>query len=98
MPSREGRVDLFQSISQLGKLGITSLLVEGGSKLIGSFFDLNLVDKVVAFIAPVIIGGSDAPSSVGGLGVNNLSEAVHIINKRVEFVGDDLAVIGYCRE
>ena len=98
MPSKEGRIDIFKSISELGKLGVTSVLVEGGSNIIGSFFDLKLVDKVVAFIAPVIVGGSDALSSVGGLGVNNLSKVLHIKNKRVELIGDDLVVTGYCRE
>jgi len=59
LPSEEGLVDLERLLKTLGEREITSVLVEGGGILLGSLFDYGLVDKVVAFIAPIIIGFDD---------------------------------------
>ena len=66
--ARSGSVDLTALMECLGKAGITSVLVEGGGRLAGALFDDRLIDKIAAFVAPVIIGGSDAPGPVGGSG------------------------------
>jgi len=70
-PSMDGIIDLEVLLKKLGQRQITSVLVEGGGILIGSLFDQHLVDKVIVFIAPIIIGG-DAKSAVTGHGVENL--------------------------
>ena len=95
LPAEDGRVDLEALLSLLGERQVTSLMVEGGSELLGSFFDRNLVDKVAACIAPVIIGGAAAKSSVGGHGSNTLAEAYRLRDVEVEPIGDDLIVTGY---
>jgi diaminohydroxyphosphoribosylaminopyrimidine deaminase/5-amino-6-(5-phosphoribosylamino)uracil reductase len=82
-------------LQTLGERQITSVLVEGGGTLLGSFFDAGLVDKVVAFIAPVIIGGQAAPPAVGGMGVEKLARALRLRDVHVEKLGDDLMVSGY---
>ena len=95
LPAEDERVNLEALLCLLGERQVTSLMVEGGSELLGSFFDLNLVDKVAAFIAPVIIGGAAAKSAVGGHGSNSLAEAYRLRNVQVEPIGDDLIVTGY---
>ena len=66
IPANDGSVDLAELLEALGRREVTSVLVEGGSTVLGSLFDQCLVDKVVAFVAPVIIGGKSAPSPVSG--------------------------------
>ncbi|MBF8267882.1 MAG: ribD [Dehalococcoidia bacterium] len=93
----DGSVDLRALLKALGEREITSLLVEGGGTLLGSFFDLGLVDKVVAFLSPVILGGRDAPSPVEGAGVPTMAEAMRLKRTRVEVLGQDVLVTGYLR-
>jgi len=64
LPAEGGWVDLEGLLRTLGKQEVTSVLVEGGGILLGSLFDLRLVDKVVAFIAPIIIGGREGKTAV----------------------------------
>ncbi len=93
-PGKDGRVDLGAALSELGRRQITSLLVEGGGTLLGSLFDEGLVDRVVGFVAPVIVGGADAPSPVSGLGVERIGDAIRLQGVRLERFGDDLAIMG----
>ncbi len=95
LPSHSGAVDLEALLTTLGNCDITSVLVEGGGTLIGALFDLNLVDKVVAFVAPVIIGGKEAVSPVGGVGIVKMEEALRLCDVAVHRFGEDVAVIGY---
>ena len=96
VPGDGGSVDLQGVLRHLGDRGICGVMVEGGGALLGSLFDLGLVDKVVAFVAPVIIGGGGAPSPVAGLGVERLSDAVRLEKLRVARFGRDTCIIGYC--
>ena len=96
VPADDGAVDLSTLLETLGRRNITSVLVEGGGTLLGSLFDLGLVDKVVAFIAPTIIGGKLAPGPVGGLGVERIADARGLHRVKVMRFGADVAVIGYC--
>ena len=63
--------------------------------LLGALFDLGLVDKVVAFVAPAIIGGASAPSPVGGSGGAAMSNVARLERVRVERVEGDILVVGY---
>lgn len=95
LPARNELIDLARLLTELGKREITSVLVEGGSMLLGYLFDQGLVDKVVAFISPVIIGGEKAKTAVGGKGVDRVAEALQIKQVKVDRIGDNLVVSGY---
>ena len=95
-PSRAARVDLAAVLKHLGNIPVSSVLVEGGSELMGSLFDEGLVDKVAAFISPSIIGGKSSLNAVGGRGANVMSEKYSLINVSREFIGPDVLISGYC--
>jgi diaminohydroxyphosphoribosylaminopyrimidine deaminase/5-amino-6-(5-phosphoribosylamino)uracil reductase len=90
------RVDLNQLLRLLGDRGILSVLVEGGAEVNGAFFDNHLVDGVVAFLAPIVIGGGRAPTAVGGQGAEQLKDALRLSNLQVKRIGEDLMVTGEC--
>ena len=69
------RVPLKPLLSALARQGIISLMVEGGGEVLGSFFDLGLVDRVYWFIAPVILGSSQSRMAVAGRGAARLADA-----------------------
>ena len=75
--------------------GIVSVLIEGGANVLGSVFEARLVDKVVVFIAPRIIGGLGSPSPVLGDGIDVLANAVNLIDVRVTELNGDIVVVGY---
>lgn len=95
LPCTAGVIDLRQLMKVLGERQITSVLVEGGGILLGSLFDSGLVDKVIAFLAPIIIGGEEARPSVAGKGIEQLSDCTKMKQIKVERVGDDIMVVGY---
>ena len=98
LPLDGGLVDLEELLKVLGERGITSVLVEGGGILLGSLFDYGLVDKVVAFIAPIIIGGEGAKTAVGGKGVDKVVDSLKLKHVSLEKLGEDLMISGYVRE
>jgi diaminohydroxyphosphoribosylaminopyrimidine deaminase/5-amino-6-(5-phosphoribosylamino)uracil reductase len=91
---QDGRVDLHAILAELGRRGIMSLLVEGGAGVHGACFDAGLVDKVVVFVAPVILGGP-APAPVGGAGVERLVQAWRLTSVEIRQVEQDLVIEGY---
>ncbi|MBA7661395.1 Riboflavin biosynthesis protein RibD [subsurface metagenome] len=95
LPSAEGLVNLKKLLKVLGEQEITSVLVEGGGILLGSLFDSGLVDKVIAFIAPIIIGGREAKTAVGGEGVDKVAESLKLERVSIERLGEDVMVSGY---
>ncbi len=95
LPSEEGMVNIEELLKVLGKREVVSILVEGGGKLLGSLFDHHLVDKVLAFISPIVIGGKEAKSAVGGNGVGNIAEALRLNQVKVENFSDAILVSGY---
>ncbi|MBI4339588.1 MAG: bifunctional diaminohydroxyphosphoribosylaminopyrimidine deaminase/5-amino-6-(5-phosphoribosylamino)uracil reductase RibD [Chloroflexi bacterium] len=94
-PGEDGRVDLRALLAYLGRRQITSVLAEGGGTLLGSLFDQRLVDKVAAFIAPVVIGGARAVPAVAGQGVATVGQAARLKDVEVHTLGGDLLVTGY---
>ena len=94
-PAADGRVDLRSLLQHLGGREITGLLVEGGGTLLASLFQQGLVDKVCAFVAPVLIGGRDAPTPWDGAGHHTLADALRLERVTTERLEDDLVVVGY---
>ncbi len=95
LPAEKGVIDLKQLLALLGEREVTSVMVEGGSNLFGSLFDNDLVDKVLAFVAPIIIGGDEAMSAVGGSGAKKMAEALRLKRVKIMEFGDDIMISGY---
>ena len=95
LSAEESIMDLTGLLGMLGKRQITSMLVEGGNKLFGSLFDSGLVDKTLAFVSPIIIGGDAAKSAVGGKGVNMVTEALRLSRVKMSEFGGDILISGY---
>ncbi len=91
-----GRVRLRPLFEGLGGRGLLSVLIEGGGTVNASAFAEGLVDKVIALIAPIVIGGAEAPTPVEGAGLAQVSGALRLRDVRViGDLGDDIAIQGY---
>src|SRR6266568_4323383 len=94
-PGLDGRVPIDALLDQLGQRGILSLLVEGGAQTHAAFLAVGLVNKVYAYIAPKLIGGSEALGPVGGVGIVHLNDALRLRDTEVVTLGDDILFSGY---
>ncbi len=88
------KVDLCDLLRHLCSFELRNILVEGGAELIGSLLDEKLADHALVFIAPKIIGGSRALTSVGGRGIDRLSRAVFLENTSFEKIKEDILIRG----
>jgi diaminohydroxyphosphoribosylaminopyrimidine deaminase / 5-amino-6-(5-phosphoribosylamino)uracil reductase len=96
LPARaDGRVPIEALLDQLGKRGILSVLVEGGAETHAAFLAAGLVNKVYAYIAPKLIGGTRAPGPVGGEGIEHLRDALDMLEVDVTDLGGDILISGY---
>ncbi|MFO0753364.1 MAG: bifunctional diaminohydroxyphosphoribosylaminopyrimidine deaminase/5-amino-6-(5-phosphoribosylamino)uracil reductase RibD [Thermodesulfovibrionales bacterium] len=91
------RVDLSWLMRVLGEREISSVLIEGGSSLNACALQDGIVDKVVFFVAPKIIGGRDSLPAIGGAAFRRLEEAHSIYAMKVKRAGPDLIIEGYVR-
>jgi diaminohydroxyphosphoribosylaminopyrimidine deaminase/5-amino-6-(5-phosphoribosylamino)uracil reductase len=92
---QDGRVNLPELMSRLGDMGVSSVLIEGGGELNASAFRSGIVDKLVWFIAPKIIGRKDAVAVIEGSVKPEPKEAVRIRNLSITTIGEDLMLEGY---
>jgi len=92
---KEGEVDLLALMGLLGEREITSVLVEGGSRVNASALRSGIVDKAIFFFAPKIIGGVDSLPMFGREGVKDLDQAVRLKDIEISRTGEDIMVIGY---
>ncbi len=90
-----GRVNLNELMEKLGELKIDSVLLEGGATINYSSLKSGIVDKVLFYIAPKIIGGENSKTPVGGTGILELKDAFKISNMTTTLVGEDILVEGY---
>jgi diaminohydroxyphosphoribosylaminopyrimidine deaminase/5-amino-6-(5-phosphoribosylamino)uracil reductase len=90
-----GRVDLKDLMKKLGKRDILSVLIEGGAEVHASALKDGIVDKVVLFIAPLLMTGRDSICSIGGTSPVKLTHALKLRDVTTRFVGQDLMVEGY---
>ncbi|HOE65900.1 MAG TPA: bifunctional diaminohydroxyphosphoribosylaminopyrimidine deaminase/5-amino-6-(5-phosphoribosylamino)uracil reductase RibD [Candidatus Hydrogenedentes bacterium] len=96
-PSRKGGVDLRHLMRELAAREITSVLIEGGGTTHASAFEEGIVDKVMFFIAPKIIGGRDAVTAVEGEGIERMAEALPLERMTARPVGEDILVEAYVK-
>ena len=96
-PTQEGRISLPALCMELGRQGITSVLVEGGGEVHAGFLQDHLAHRIAFFYAPKIVGGREAPRSVGGIGWESLAEAPRLDGPRWRSVGDDLLLTASIR-
>ena len=88
------RVDLSAALAQLAALGIRRLLVEGGGTLIFELLRLRLVDELQVYLAPLIFGGSQAPTLADGAGLPR-SAAIALERRRIQALDDGGVVLHY---
>ncbi len=93
--SRDGLVDLQDLMRRLGALGITSVLIEGGSELNASAVRSGVVNKVITMLAPTLLGGRDAIGAIGGRSPGRLHDAVRLREVSTRRLGEDVIVEGY---
>jgi diaminohydroxyphosphoribosylaminopyrimidine deaminase/5-amino-6-(5-phosphoribosylamino)uracil reductase len=86
-------VDLTQLLKKAGESQITSLLVEGGSRVFTSFLKEKLVDKIYYFLSPKILG--EGLGSFGDLGIKEISDSITLRDCEIKRFKNDLLVIGY---
>jgi diaminohydroxyphosphoribosylaminopyrimidine deaminase/5-amino-6-(5-phosphoribosylamino)uracil reductase len=96
IPSRE-EVDLNLLMKELGKEEITSVLIEGGTHINTSALHAGIVDKVLLFYAPRIIGGRRAPLIVNGKGVSRVEDALLLHRIKTRKFGNDVMIEGYIK-
>ena len=92
--SGKTRVDIKDLLSRLYRIGITSVLLEGGGQLAWGALEAGVVDRCLFFYAPIIIGGESAPTGIKGIGIKTLDEAPRLIDVRSLRVGPDLLING----
>lgn len=85
-----GRPHLAEVIADLGKRGIQGVLLEGGPTLAWSMVEQDLVDRIVAYTAPTLIGGVSAPGVLGGTGFAPIASARPVSIDDVRRIGDDV--------
>lgn len=91
------KIQLHPLLRFLGKKGISSILVEGGSEVFGSFMDEKLIDRLYWFIAPKIIGGRKATPALGGEGILRMRNALELKNWKIQKIGADILIEVYAR-
>jgi diaminohydroxyphosphoribosylaminopyrimidine deaminase/5-amino-6-(5-phosphoribosylamino)uracil reductase len=94
---RSGKIDLKNLMKTMGGYGVTSVLIEGGAEVNASALHAGIVDKVVLFVAPLLMTGKDSVCCIGGTSPLRLSRAIRLKNIRVDFAGQDLMIEGYLR-
>lgn len=94
-PSRTAQ--LHELLAELGRRRMTNLLVEGGSEVLGAFFDAGLIDEVWAFVAPKLLGGAEARTPIAGHGREPMSQSILLSNPRWQDLSGDLLLRARCR-
>ena len=94
-PVRDDQIDLKSLMVELGSMGMTSLLIEGGSRVIASAIRSGVIDKVFFFYAPKILGGDDGIPICQGPGPEQMKDSIRVRDIRVQRFDDDVMIEGY---
>ena len=89
---KDGHIDLNDLMAKLGERNIDSILLEGGGTLNWSALESGIVNKVLAYVAPKLFGGSNAKTPIEGLGTDSPANAVLLKNSTVTHLGDDILI------
>jgi diaminohydroxyphosphoribosylaminopyrimidine deaminase/5-amino-6-(5-phosphoribosylamino)uracil reductase len=92
------RARIASALEQLGSEGITSILLEGGPRLAGSFLDAGEIDEIRLFIAPIVLGGHNARDPLESEGVDSIADAVRGLTLICDRVGEDLLITSRIKE
>ena len=92
---KHDRIDMGALMTQLGAMEISSLLIEGGSQVLGSAFRAGIVDKVQFFFAPKILGGDDGIPICSGPGAKLMGQSIALKDSVVHRFDDDVLIEGY---
>ncbi|MEE2620789.1 MAG: dihydrofolate reductase family protein, partial [Chloroflexota bacterium] len=95
---KDGTLDLTMILKDLSDRGCINVLMEGGGKLLGSLIDLNLVNKVRLFISPMLIGGESSTDSIGGDGIEFISQSKKLTDIEVKIIESDIMVTGLIKD
>ncbi|QTA79497.1 Riboflavin biosynthesis protein [Desulfonema limicola] len=95
IPLKNGLIDLGYLMYQLGNMGITSLLIEGGSRVIASALKAGIVDKIMFFYAPKILGGDDGFPICRGPGPEFMNQSKFVKDLNIRRFGEDIMIEGY---
>jgi diaminohydroxyphosphoribosylaminopyrimidine deaminase/5-amino-6-(5-phosphoribosylamino)uracil reductase len=94
--NEQARVE--SALDQLGAAGITSILLEGGPRLAGAFFDAGEVDEMRLFVAPLVVGAHKARDPLEGSGAERISEAARALDVVCDRIEDDVLITARLRE
>jgi diaminohydroxyphosphoribosylaminopyrimidine deaminase / 5-amino-6-(5-phosphoribosylamino)uracil reductase len=94
---KDGLIDLVALVERLGSMQLTSLLIEGGSRVLASAFNAGIVDKVFFFYAPKILGGDDGVPICSGPGPELMSQSIAVRDIGLHRFDDDIMIEGYIR-
>jgi diaminohydroxyphosphoribosylaminopyrimidine deaminase/5-amino-6-(5-phosphoribosylamino)uracil reductase len=95
LPKQGKRVSFVACMKRLGQLGLTSVLVEGGSEIHASALRSGLVNKVMLYIAPTLLGGKSSKGLIGGPTPKRLHEGAFLRNVQIQKIGNDMVYSGY---
>ena len=82
---------------KLGEMKIDSILLEGGGEVNYSALEAGIIDKLMLFMAPVIIGGKESKTFVEGKGIDLLTNSFKASNLKIEYLGEDILITSYIR-
>lgn len=92
LPDERGRVSLKACLRELGKRGVTSVLLEGGSEVNASAFSAGVVHRLRLYVAPSVLGGRDAKGLIGGDSPKSLTDALSLKDVAVKRIGQDFLI------
>ena len=94
LPASDRGQRLMFLLDELGRRRMTNILVEGGSEVLGSFFDARQIDEVHAFVAPKLFGGDGARGPIGGVGIAAVADCLQLDRPELRRLGDDFYLSG----
>jgi diaminohydroxyphosphoribosylaminopyrimidine deaminase/5-amino-6-(5-phosphoribosylamino)uracil reductase len=94
LPARAGGIAPADLLSELHRLDVRSLVVEGGGRTIWAFLAAGLVDRVTAYVAPLLLGGAGSPSPLAGEGFATIDAGCRLTDLTVERLGEDVKLTG----